>query len=74
MIHGPINVSFNVVSMKEQHNNLLMEPKSPKLSKRFEQKRVMETILPTVKFNKAPCIIEKFIKLALSQAVNLRNK
>jgi hypothetical protein len=51
-----------------------MNPKAPKLRKRLKQQKVIETILPIVKFNKAPYIIERFIKLTLSQAMNVNNK
>ena len=60
--------------MKEQHSDLLMEPKSPKLRKRFKQQSVIETILPIVQFYKALYIVEWFMKLTLSQAMNVRNK
>jgi hypothetical protein len=51
-----------------------MESKSPKLRKRFKQQSVIETILPIVKFNKALYILEWFMKLTLSQDMNLKNK
>ena len=46
--------SLNFVHVKEQYQNFLMKLKSPKGRKCFKQQQVIGTILPAVKFNKAP--------------------